>query len=62
MKLQFCEDSYNCLLQFGRGQQQRAMQSLCRPCPSMGWGGEWKEKGKKLVGRDKGSLTKQQMK
>jgi len=32
------------------------------PLPSLIWGGEWKEKGKKLMGRDKVSLTKQQMK
>jgi len=30
------------------------------PLPPPGWGGEWKEKGKKLVGQDKGSLTEQQ--
>jgi len=32
------------------------------PLPPLGWGGEWKEKGKRLVGRDKGSLTEQQTK
>jgi len=32
------------------------------PLPLLGWGGEWKEKRQKLVGRDKGSLTEQQIK
>jgi len=30
------------------------------PLPPPGCGGEWKETGRKLVGRDKGSLTEQQ--
>jgi len=30
--------------------------------PPPGGGGEWKETGRKLVGRDKGSLTEQQTK
>jgi len=30
------------------------------PLPPLGWGGEWKEKGKKLMDWDKGSLTEQQ--
>jgi len=30
--------------------------------PPLGWGGEWKEKGKKLLVGDKGSLTEQQTK
>ena len=30
------------------------------PLPLPGCGGEWKERGRKLVGRDKGSLTEQQ--
>ena len=32
------------------------------PLPPPGCGGEWKETGRKLVGRDKGSLTEQQTK
>jgi len=28
----------------------------------LGWGGEWEEAGKKLVGQDEGSLTEQQTK
>ena len=32
------------------------------PLPPLGWGGEWKETGKKLVDRDKGSLSEQQTK
>jgi len=32
------------------------------PLPPLGCGGEWKETGKKLVSRDKGSLTEQQIK
>jgi len=32
------------------------------PLPPLGQGGEEKQKGKKMVGRDKGSLTEQQMK
>jgi len=28
----------------------------------LGWGGKWKEKGKKLLSKDKGSLTEQQTK
>ena len=32
------------------------------PLPPLGCGGEWKETGRKLVGRDKGSLTEQQTK
>jgi len=31
-----------------------------RPSPPPGHGGEWKETGRKLVDRDKGSLTEQQ--
>jgi len=38
------------------------MRSLCHPSPPLGFGGEWEEKGKKLVGRDKGRLTEQQTK
>jgi len=32
------------------------------PLPPLGCGEEWKERGRKLVGRDKGSLTEQQTK
>jgi len=32
------------------------------PLPLLGCGGEWEETGRKLVGRDKGSLTEQQTK
>jgi len=32
------------------------------PLPLLRCGGEWKETGRKLVGRDKGSLTEQQTK
>jgi len=32
------------------------------PLPPPGCGGEWKERGRKLVGRDKGRLTEQQTK
>jgi len=32
------------------------------PLPPLGCGGEWKETGRKLVGRNKGSLTEQQTK
>jgi len=34
---------------------------VAAPSPS-GGGGEWKETGRKVVGRDKGSLTEQQTK
>jgi len=30
------------------------------PLPLLEWGGECKEKGKKIMGRDKGSLTEEQ--
>jgi len=32
------------------------------PLLPLGWGEEWKEKGKKLMDRDKGSITQQQRK
>jgi len=32
------------------------------PLLPLGWGGEWKEKAKKLVDLDRGSLTEQQTK
>jgi len=32
------------------------------PLSPLGWGGEWKEKGKKLMDQDKGCLTEQQTK
>jgi len=40
-----------------------ATKSATRPAlPPPRCGGEWKETGRKLVGRDKGSLTEQQTK
>jgi len=44
---------------FGYGWQQKRL--VAAP-PLPGCGGEWKETGRKLVGRDKGSLTEQQTK
>jgi len=50
------------LLQFGRGQQQKDHAVTLLPLPSLKWGGEWNKKDKKLMCRDKGSLTEQRTK
>jgi len=34
------------MLQFGHGQQQKGHAVALLPLPPLGWGGEWKEKGK----------------
>jgi len=55
-------DLHEKLLQFGPWPATKDHKVALSPVPPLAWGGEWKEKCKKLVGQDKGILTEQQTK